>query len=325
VYKLRAELSVKHFASFAYCQELASKFYTSFTTSPYLYVFIFCFVSCCTILCVKRSSTFLKSSTSSCEKEKLLQQSNMPRRKGKSTTVTPPTKTAASTVPSPSPVNNKRTPVNDEASVLDQLFSTYREQPQPDASPEDHIIGPDGLERLCNEMGIDPQSRLLLIFAQQCECQELGTCRKDELTKGLKKLGWTSQDAFSLKKVGTKLKGLDRTVATSGRTSPQFQDLYKFTFDLCKQNKQSKVVDKLVASGMLPVVMGEDAPHVKSFVTFLEESAECKVLNYDQWQCFLQFSNTVDEALSRYSDEDSWPSLLDEFVEYKRKAEAKRI
>jgi len=141
------------------------------------------------------------------------------------------------------------------------------------------------------------------------------------MVQGLKKLGWTQQDSYSLKKIGSKLKQLDRTLTSSGRSSTEFQDLYKFTFDLCKQNKQTKVIDKMVASGMLPVVMGSDAPHVKTFATFLEESAECKVLNYDQWQCFLQFSTTVDEALTRYSIEDSWPSLFDEYVEYKRPKE----
>lgn len=245
----------------------------------------------------------------------------MPRRKGRNATPTTTTTSSPSTAAKVSPATTATTGAEPSERIsFEDVFARFRDPAVAGEEEEDAVVGPDGLERLCGELGVDPSSRALLVFAQQCGCSEMGVCRKDELRAGLEKLGWKPNDSYALKKVGTSIKTLDRSIKDAGRSSALFLDLYKFTFDLCKASKQAKVVDKTVAAPMLALVLGEDAPHVKSFVTFLEESAECKVLNIDQWLCFLQFSNSVDEALVRYSDEDSWPSLLDEFVEFKRKA-----
>ena len=59
--------------------------------------------------------------------------------------------------------------------------------------------------------------------------------------------------------------------------------------------------------------------HIDPFIEFLKESeANIKCLNKDQWDIFYEFSRTMDDNFTGYSDTAAWPSLLDEYVEWRR-------
>ena len=56
------------------------------------------------------------------------------------------------------------------------------------------------------------------------------------------------------------------------------------------------------------------------FIEFLKENqAHIKCMNKDQWDVFYEFSRTMDDNFTGYSDTAAWPSLLDEYVEWRRK------
>jgi len=59
--------------------------------------------------------------------------------------------------------------------------------------------------------------------------------------------------------------------------------------------------------------------HVGPFVEFLKDAqaqGHVKSLNKDQWDVFYEFSRTMDDKFTGYSDTAAWPSLFDEYVEW---------
>src|SRR5689334_6329792 len=102
--------------------------------------------------------------------------------------------------------------------------------------------------------------------------------------------------------------------------STEFSELYRYTFELCRETKAKKVVDKNIALGMFQLVLGENPPHhVAPLCAFLEKKADLNVLNIDQWSCMLDFVATVAPDFSNYSSDEAWPGILDDYVEETQK------
>lgn len=62
--------------------------------------------------------------------------------------------------------------------------------------------------------------------------------------------------------------------------------------------------------------------HVGPFIEFLKDAqtqGHVKSLNKDQWDVFYEFSRTMDDKFTGYSDTAAWPSLFDEYVEWRQK------
>ena len=61
--------------------------------------------------------------------------------------------------------------------------------------------------------------------------------------------------------------------------------------------------------------------HIGPFIEFLRDSQaqrRIKGLNKDQWDVFYEFSLTMDDEFTGYSATAAWPSLLDEYVEWRK-------
>ena len=59
------------------------------------------------------------------------------------------------------------------------------------------------------------------------------------------------------------------------------------------------------------------AKHLKYFIAFLKTSKKVE-LNHDEWSSFFNFSVHIDLDCGNYEDDGAWPSLLDEYVEWKK-------
>jgi DCN1-like protein 1/2 len=61
---------------------------------------------------------------------------------------------------------------------------------------------------------------------------------------------------------------------------------------------------------------------LENWITFVEESKGVKGISKDQWAHVLKFAklSLKDESLSFHNDEQSWPALIDEFVDYVKAA-----
>jgi len=182
------------------------------------------------------------------------------------------------------------------------LFEKYKE------SGEDRI-GPDGMEALFKDMEVSPDSVTALILAWKLKAEEMGYFKREEFVVNLDKFGVS--DITSLRK--TVLQIEKETMANAAL----FTDLYKYAFTFCCDKNNKKSVDMETAATMIELILPK-GPHTQKFLEFLKQTKSYKVINKDQWLCFLEFSRNVKGDLSNYDDNEAWPLLIDEYVEFVR-------
>ncbi|KAL4426820.1 hypothetical protein ABPG77_006606 [Micractinium sp. CCAP 211/92] len=188
-------------------------------------------------------------------------------------------------------------------SKLDALFDAYR-----DKEDSDDVIGPEGVEKLCKDLKVDPTDRLVLLLAWKMGAQRMGYFSRAEFGAGLSELGATS--VAQLRKVLPSL-------ASEVRHAHALEQFHRFAFRFCLTEPGQKIIDTDTAAQMLALVL-PGAPFVEAFCEFLTEQKDYKKINADQWNNFLRFSREVRPDLSNVEENPAWPVLLDNFVEWRR-------
>lgn len=191
-----------------------------------------------------------------------------------------------------------------DTSKLDALFDAYRDE----ESTSEDVIGPEGVEKLCKDLKVDPTDRLVLLLAWKMGAQKMGYFSRAEFRTGLSELG-----ASSL----AQLRKVLPTLATEVRHPHTLEQFHHFAFRFCLMEPGQKIIDTDTAAQMLALVL-PGAPFVDSFCKFLTEQKDYKKINADQWSNFLRFSREVRPDLSNVEDNPAWPVLLDNFVEWQR-------
>ncbi|PSC73760.1 DCN1 4 [Micractinium conductrix] len=190
-----------------------------------------------------------------------------------------------------------------DVSKLDSLFNAYR-----DPGSSEDVIGPEGVEKLCHDLKVDPTDRLVLLLAWKMGAVKMGFFSREEFKAGLSELGVTAMAA--LRKA---LPGLAGEV----RHPHAFESFHAFAFRFCLTEPGQKIVDVETAAQMLPLVLPEGR-FVAPFCEFLTQQNDYKKMNLDQWNNFLRFSREVAPDFSNVDDNPAWPVLLDNFVEWQR-------
>jgi len=185
---------------------------------------------------------------------------------------------------------------------LEELFEKYKDE-------DGQQIGPEGVEQLCKDIGVDPEDVLVLVFAWHLNAQRMGFFSKDEFVTGLQKLG---VDSIS------KLKGQLNTFKKDLEDQAKFKDIYRFSFGFAKE-KESKILDLATSDALIGLVLGNRYPHTEPLRQFLKEQTTYKSINLDQWMNILEFSRTIKSDLSNYDETSAWPVLLDEYCEWAKK------
>jgi hypothetical protein len=118
-----------------------------------------------------------------------------------------------------------------------------------------------------------------------------------------------------------------------------FKRVYKYTFTIAKATGQKAVAleaaiaywDLLFDSKLSAVKwQSPNTPWLEYWTEFLTNSYK-KSVNKDMWNETLKFAQLTvqDEAMSFWNEESSWPSVIDEFVEWikteKRPAEKEEV
>lgn len=171
-------------------------------------------------------------------------------------------------------------------------------------------IGPDGIEKLCEDLVISVESMAILILAWKLNADEMGYFSKQQWLLGMTKL-----DVDSTAKLQTLLTKLQ---AATIHNSSDYKELYRFSFSFAK-NKDQKSLDLESAIAMWEVLFSPIPSYhekIRRFLQFLQEKRPVKVINKDQWMSVLDFVQTVEQDLSNYDISSAWPTLLDEYVEW---------
>lgn len=193
----------------------------------------------------------------------------------------------------------QKTSFKDSMSPIDTFFEQYKDRGEDE-------IGPEGVERLCKDLDVDPSNRRVLILAWTMGARRMGYFSRAEFRRGCKLLGVTT-----LSHLKKSLPKLDLLV----QPPQQFSSFYNFAFQYCLTEPGQKIIDVNTAIEMLKLVY-PGGPFVSEFSSYLEEQQDYKKINLDQWSNFLRFSQEVKADMSNAGDNPAWPLLLDNFVEW---------
>ncbi|KAK6172724.1 DCN1-like protein 4 [Patella vulgata] len=196
---------------------------------------------------------------------------------------------------------SKREPVSSSSFSSKRCEAWFHEY----TSPDEDEISPEGMEKFCEDIGVEPENIVMLSLAWKLKANRMGYFTAEEWAKGMKDIQCDSTEKLQQKLDYLKTL-LDHPV--------HFKNIYRYAFDFARE-KDQRSMDIDTAKAMLSLALGKHWSLYGSFHQFLEQS-KYKVINKDQWCNILEFSRSVAADLSNYDEDGAWPVLLDEFVDW---------
>lgn len=203
--------------------------------------------------------------------------------------------------------------VNPLQGTLNKLFDQYRDVGTSDSPDE---IGMDGTFKLCEDLQVSLEDVGALVLFEIVQSPSLGIIVRENWIDG-----WSDVGADSAARM--------RNVVLQRRSAlPTDQELFKnvynhtFTLNLAERQK-ALMPDMAVAMWELlfkaPGLEWKttNAAWLEWWIEYNQDKVK-KAVNKDLWKQTLNFAlqTLKDESLSFWSEESSWPSVIDEFVEW---------
>ena len=193
-----------------------------------------------------------------------------------------------------------------DAEALEELYQKYRAD-----DDDEEMIGAAGIERFCDDIGIDPMDPVILVVALKMNAQQMGKFTKEEFLTGMRRMGAATTD---------KLKEKLPLLRAELEDPRSFKDVYEYSFDFSKEpNQKSLPLD--TAAAMWGVLLGGRWALVEEWCDFLRRE-HGKAVTRDTWSQTLEFSRLIGPDLEGYDPAGAWPYLIDEFVEERLEAKA---
>jgi len=227
------------------------------------------------------------------------------------------------------------------------LFNTYAD---PDTATTDQpTIGPEGFEKLCNDAQIPLDGALPLVLAWMLDAKEMAKIGKGEWIKSTGTLQISSLHslAIAIRDIESLLilnkaplkrpSSSSPTKKNTGKNKEKEKDpyirdqywsyvsdkkgsflkLYGFCFALAKP-PQARNIDMETATAFWSVLLVPQYPIMEDVIEFINEKGSYKGANKDLWSMMLEFCQTVKPSLEDYEADGAWPTLLDDFVTWKK-------
>eukprot|EP00057_Strongylocentrotus_purpuratus_P013621 XP_011668095.1 PREDICTED: DCN1-like protein 5 isoform X1 [Strongylocentrotus purpuratus] len=174
--------------------------------------------------------------------------------------------------------------------------------------PDTDSLGPEGMEKFCEDIGVEPENLVMLVLAWMLDAKQMGFFTQTEWMNGMTKLQVDGTE---------KIRGKLETLRALLDEPATFKKIYRYAYDFARVNKDQRSMDLDTAQAMLTLLLGRQWPLFSQFHQFLEKT-KYKVINKDQWCNILEFSRAIRPDLSNYDEDGAWPVTLDEFVEWFR-------
>lgn len=180
----------------------------------------------------------------------------------------------------------------------ESFFNKYSDSAQ--------MIGPSGVEKLCQDMEVPPEDIVMLVLSWKLGAENMGFYKLAEWKTGMASL--ECDNVNKLKNRIPAMRGMLKDPVT-------FKKIYRYAFDFSR-DKDQKSLDIGTGKAMLQLLLDSSWHLIVEFIKFLDQS-RYKIINRDQWNSLLEFIKTVDtNDFTGYDDEGAWPVMLDEFVEW---------
>ena len=125
----------------------------------------------------------------------------------------------------------------------------------------------DGIERFCNDLGVDPTDPVMLMIAWQMGCETMCVFTRQEWTQGMTEMGCDSIDT---------LKSRFPLLHSMLDDADAFRDYYIFCFKFAKEPGFGvRTLPTEVAKQMWQLTLGERFRHLGAWHRFIDEKARC--------------------------------------------------
>ncbi|KAG8746677.1 hypothetical protein FRC10_003981 [Ceratobasidium sp. 414] len=200
----------------------------------------------------------------------------------------------------------------------------------------------NGMEKLCADASMSMEGALPLLVAWSVNAKTLGNITRAEFTDGFGKLRLDTPQKVALMasdlnslffdlgiaeqasrmSLGNSANGTDPYDRTQLRSyqhnaDSTYSKFYFFCFTLVKP-PQSRNIDMETATAFWSAILAPKYTIANELVAFITEKGTYKAVTKDIWTMVLEFCKSVKADLQGYEEEAAWPSLLDDFVEWKK-------
>jgi len=187
-----------------------------------------------------------------------------------------------------------------DARKLDAFFRKYAE--------EDGPIRPEGIQELCNDLGISPMDPVTLVLAWHCRADQMGVFTREEFAAGMQRLGTDDVQKLRAKMEDLRAQLQDRATC---------KEVYGYTFQFALDQGQRCLPVEMCVEFWKLLLPGHFAL-LDKWIEFVEAKVKNSV-SKDTWLMLYDLATQVKPDLSDYDlDSGAWPVLLDEFVEHIR-------
>ncbi|ELW64932.1 DCN1-like protein 5 [Tupaia chinensis] len=97
-----------------------------------------------------------------------------------------------------------------------------------DPAGPDEVVGPEGMEKFCEDIGVEPENIIMLVLAWKLEAESMGFFTKEEWLKGM-----TSLQCDCTEKLQNKFDFLRSQL----NDIASFKNIYRYAFDFARQSK----------------------------------------------------------------------------------------
>ncbi|KAI6191666.1 Defective in cullin neddylation protein [Aphelenchoides bicaudatus] len=190
---------------------------------------------------------------------------------------------------------------------IDALFNKYANDPDDRnlIDTREPRIGPNGMQRLLNDLNIDPSSLNALVLAWKLRAKIQCEFSHDEFRNGLREMKVDSLDKLR-NQVFQWPEELDNRDA--------FRSLYQFTFHYAK-SAATRFLEVETAILYWTLLFQNKDERVPQWVEFLRREKQ-RGVSQDTWNLFLSFLISTDMDYSNFDFAGAYPTLIDGFVEY---------
>jgi len=194
----------------------------------------------------------------------------------------------------------RKPPVEKPASFSDEWFKSL--------SAGNNEIDPAGVERLCEQLELEPDSLEVLVLAWKMGATRMGFLSREEWNRG--NMVFDFQSAKKLKI------DLSQFRAAMNFQSQNAKLLHRFGFDFCR-DEGKKILDKETAIIMLHCLMIGRWNLIQTFTNYFKNSSY-RGMNRDQWNNVFEFAKVYGsfEDAAAYDPNGAWPVMIDEFVQF---------
>jgi len=190
-----------------------------------------------------------------------------------------------------------------DVAAVEKLFEKYKDEGE-------NCIGVDGLVQMCEDLDEDPTDIRMLLFCHALKVKTAVNWTRAEFMEGMVRLGYDSI---------AKVKAGFPTLQSDMLEPHKFKAFYAFAFDVSRQEGQ-KVLDLQTAVGLWRLLLKGKFKHLEMWCGYIETEFK-KSIAKDTYLLTLDFALQANDDFSNIDlDSSAWPVVIDEFVEFGRKA-----